>query len=194
LLPRRALALSSRATLAAVLETIARRRSARVLAGPLRREVGETIRAALLYADLRSFTALSSQASCGGDRGAGRLVRCIAGAVHAFGGEVLKFIGDGVRQSFGGRRSHIKPAMPRCAPSFGAEWRISMSSGGSRAAPWRSASHCIGEILWGNVGAADRLVHRDRPRRQSGDRLEGFAGLRASGPGVRRRRRRNRRR
>src|SRR5438132_693209 len=52
-------ALSARATLSAALEAyLGRRSAARVLAGPLRREVGETIRAVLLYADLRGFTAL----------------------------------------------------------------------------------------------------------------------------------------
>ena len=39
-----------------------RRTAARVQAGALRRGTGETIRAALLYADLRDFTALSEAA------------------------------------------------------------------------------------------------------------------------------------
>ena len=53
-------ALSARATLTAALEAyLGRRSAARVLAGSLRREVGETIRAVLLFADLRGFTALS---------------------------------------------------------------------------------------------------------------------------------------
>ena len=56
-------ALSARATLTAALEAyLGRRTAARVLAGPLRRDVGETIRAALLDEDLRSFTALSEAA------------------------------------------------------------------------------------------------------------------------------------
>jgi len=72
-----------------------------VLAGPLRRDIGETIQAALLYADLRGFTALSesnppaaviSALDAWFDR--------IAGPVHAFGGEVLKFIGDGMLAIF----------------------------------------------------------------------------------------------
>ena len=51
-------ALTARATLTAALEAyLGRRTAARVLAGPLRRGVGETIRAALLCADLRGFTA-----------------------------------------------------------------------------------------------------------------------------------------
>src|SRR5712671_3308249 len=53
-------ALAARATLTATLEAYLGRRSAtRVLAGPLRRGIGETIEAALLCADLRGFTALS---------------------------------------------------------------------------------------------------------------------------------------
>src|SRR6516225_577806 len=52
--------LAARATLAAALEAyLGRRSAARVLSAPLRRDLGETIQAALLYADLRSFTALS---------------------------------------------------------------------------------------------------------------------------------------
>src|SRR5712672_158889 len=95
-------ALAARATLTAALEAyLGRRSAARVLAGPLRRDIGETIQAALLYADLRGFTALSEShppaaviAALDGwfDR--------IAGPVHAFGGEVLKFIGDGVLAIF----------------------------------------------------------------------------------------------
>jgi class 3 adenylate cyclase len=88
--------------MAALLEAyLGRRSAARVQAGALRRGTGETIRAALLYADLRDFTALSeaieptvmiAALDAWFDR--------VAGAVHAFGGEVLKFIGDGVLAMF----------------------------------------------------------------------------------------------
>src|ERR1700730_13482773 len=56
--------IATRATLTAALEAyLGRRSAARVLAGPLRRDIGETIQAALLYADLRAFTALSENHS-----------------------------------------------------------------------------------------------------------------------------------
>src|SRR5207245_5728284 len=94
--------LAARATLRATLDAYLGKRSAeRVLAAPLRRDLGETIQAALLYADLRNFTTLSethppvdviAALDAWFDR--------IAGAVHAFGGEVLKFIGDGVLAIF----------------------------------------------------------------------------------------------
>jgi class 3 adenylate cyclase len=52
--------LAASTALTALLEVyLGRRSAARVQAGALRRGSGETIRAALLYADLRSFTALS---------------------------------------------------------------------------------------------------------------------------------------
>ena len=95
-------ALAARATLTAALDAyLGRRSAARVLAGPLRRDIGETIQTALLYADLRGFTAMSeshppSAVIAALDAWFDR----IAGPVHAFGGEVLKFIGDGVLAIF----------------------------------------------------------------------------------------------
>lgn len=48
--------ITSRATLAALLEAyLGRRGAAQVLAGRSRREIGETIRAVLLFGDLRGF-------------------------------------------------------------------------------------------------------------------------------------------
>src|SRR5215468_4192197 len=95
-------ALAGRVALAALLEAyLGRRSAARVQGGALRRGTGETIHAALLCADLRDFTTLSEVTEPAAmiavldawfDR--------VAGAVHAFGGEVLKFIGDGVLAIF----------------------------------------------------------------------------------------------
>ncbi|HZE46505.1 MAG TPA: adenylate/guanylate cyclase domain-containing protein, partial [Xanthobacteraceae bacterium] len=95
-------ALTARATLTAALEAyLGRRSAARVLAGPLRRDIGETIQAALLYADLRGFTALSeSNPPAAVIAALDAWFDRIAGPVHAFGGEVLKFIGDGVLAIF----------------------------------------------------------------------------------------------
>jgi len=65
-------------------------------------DIGETIQAALLFADLRGFTPLSeSNPPAAVIAALGAWFDRIAGAVHAFGGEVLKFIGDGVMALFG---------------------------------------------------------------------------------------------
>jgi adenylate cyclase len=156
--------LAARAMLTAALEAyLGRRSAARVLAGPLRRDIGETIQAALLYADLRGFTALSesnppsaviSALNAWFDR--------IAGPVHAFGGEVLKFIGDGVLAIFpvvGGAPRGACDAALRAVSAA----RVGMAhldearrQQGLSPLPFGAALH-LGEMLWGNIGAADRL-------------------------------------
>jgi len=157
--------LAARATLTVALEAyLGRRSAARVLAAPLRRDiVGETIQAALLYADLRGFTALSesnppSVVIAALDAWFDR----IAGAVHAFGGEVLKFIGDGVLAIFpvvGGVPRGACDAALRAVSAA----RVGMAHldqerrrQGLSPLPFGAALH-LGEILWGNIGAADRL-------------------------------------
>ena len=157
-------ALLARATLTAALEAyLGRRSAARVLAGPLRRDVGETIRAALLYADLRNFTALSeSEPPAAVITALDAWFDCMAGAVHAFGGEVLKFIGDGMLAIFpvtGDTPADACNAALRAVTS--AEAGMAHLDGirreqGLPSLSFGAALH-LGEILWGNVGAADRL-------------------------------------
>jgi class 3 adenylate cyclase len=156
--------LTTRATLTATLEAyLGRRSAARVLSGPLRRGIGESIRAALIYADLRGFTALSethpapvviSALDAWFDRA--------AGAIHAFGGEVLKFIGDGVLAIF-----PVAGATPREACEAALRAASAARSGmahlnaerirqGLPPLAFGAALH-LGEVLWGNIGAANRL-------------------------------------
>ena len=157
-------ALAARATLAAALEAyLGRRSAARVLAGPLRRDIGETIQAALLYADLRGFTVLSesnppaaviSALDAWFDR--------IAGPVHAFGGEVLKFIGDGVLAIFpvvgGSPRGACDAALRAVAAARTGMAHLDEArrQQGLPLLRFGAALH-LGEMLWGNIGAADRL-------------------------------------
>jgi len=157
-------ALSARATLTATLEAyLGRRSAARVLAGPLRRDVGETIRAALLYADLRSFTALSESTPPASVIAAlDAWFDCMAGSVHAFGGEVLKFIGDGMLAIFpvsGDKPADACNAALRAVTSAQAGMAhldVARREQGLPSLSFGAALH-LGEILWGNVGAADRL-------------------------------------
>lgn len=156
--------LAARSTLATLLTTyLGRRSAAQVLAGRSRREPGETIRAALLYADLRSFTELSEATE-------GREVIValdawfdrIAGAVHAFGGEVLKFIGDGVLAIFPIGERDAAAACDAALRAVAAARAGMDHLNGVRAtqdvAPlsFGTALH-LGEMLWGNIGTADRL-------------------------------------
>jgi adenylate cyclase len=156
-------ALAACATLTAALEAyLGRRSAARVLASPLRRNTGETIRAALLFADLRGFTVLSeshppAEVIAALDAWFDR----VAGAVHAFGGEVLKFIGDGLLAIFpvtASPRSACEAALQAVSAT-----RLGMAhldserrKQGQPPLPFGAALH-LGDILWGNIGAADRL-------------------------------------
>ena len=156
--------LSTRATLSALLEAyLGRRGAAQVLAGRSRRAIGETIRAALLFGDLRGFTELSESMA------AEEVVAAldawfdrVAGAVHAFGGEVLKFIGDGVLAIFPvGERSASAACdaalnAVRAAQAGMAHLDQARSRQGRPSLQFGLALH-LGEMLWGNVGTADRL-------------------------------------
>ena len=156
-------ALAARATLAAQLEAyLGRRSAARVQAGALRRGAGETIRAALLCADLRDFTALSEATEPAAVIAAlDAWFDRIAGAVHAFGGEVLKFIGDGVLAIFpvtGALAEACEAALRAvvAARAGMAHLDAVRQAQGLPPLPFGVALH-LGEILWGNIGAADRL-------------------------------------
>ena len=156
--------LAVRSTLTALLETYLGRRSAKqVLAGRLRRETGETIRAVLLYADLRGFTELSEATTPKAVVAAlDAWFDRIAGAVHAFDGEVLKFIGDGILAIFP-VGEHPPSAACDAALRAVAAARAGMAhldreraGQGLPPLPFGMALH-VGEMLWGNIGTADRL-------------------------------------
>ena len=155
--------LAARAALAALLEAyLGRRSAARVQAGALRRGAGETIRAALLYADLRDFTALSEAIAPPAVIAAlDAWFERIAGAVHAFGGEVLKFIGDGVLAIFpvtAAPAEACEAALRAVAAARAGMTHLDAvrRAQGLPALPFGASLH-LGEILWGNIGAADRL-------------------------------------
>ena len=157
-------ALAARAATTALLEAyLGRRSAARVLAGALHRGSGDTIRAVLLSADLRDFTALSEATEpvammAALDTWFDRL----AGAVHAFGGEVLKFIGDGLLAIFpiaDTPQAEVCDAALRAVAAAGAGMAhldTVRQAQGLPPLPFGAALH-LGEMLWGNIGAADRL-------------------------------------
>jgi class 3 adenylate cyclase len=157
-------ALTARATLNAALEAyLGRRSAARVMSGPLRRGIGETIEAALLFADLRGFTALSESSPPAAVISAlDAWFDRIAGSVHAFGGEVLKFMGDGVLAIFpvagGSPRNACDTALKSVAAARSGMAHLdgARRRDGLPPLPFGVALH-LGEMLWGNIGAADRL-------------------------------------
>jgi len=135
----------------------------RVLDGEIRRGYGERLRVILMATDLRGFTALS-------DRLPGEELiellddyfEAVTQPVQARGGEVLKFIGDGVLAIFSlGNRSETDGA--RAALDAAQESLRQIDAlNQRRAASGRSALRIgiglhLGEVFFGNVGATDRL-------------------------------------
>jgi adenylate cyclase len=135
----------------------------RVLEGQIRRGYGERIRAVLMATDLRGFTALS-------DRLPGEELiellddyfEAVTQPVQSEGGEVLKFIGDGVLAIFAvGARSETEAtgaALDAAQASLQRLDVLNRNRTAARRAPLKvGIGMHLGEVFYGNVGATDRL-------------------------------------
>ena len=115
-----------------------------VLNGQIRRGDVRQLDAIVLLTDLRGFTALTASASEPELlRTLDRYFEAVADAVHAGGGEVLKFIGDGVLAVF--------PA--DAAGAAVAAARRSLADHGGKI----TAVLTSGPVSYGNIGARERL-------------------------------------
>jgi adenylate cyclase len=135
----------------------------RVHAGAVERGSVESIRAVLWFADIRSFTAIA-------DTTAGEEVieflddvfETLTASLRPCGGEVLKFLGDGMLAIFpfedATRGQTCRRALDAAAEAMGAVDRLNAArcEAGKPAAAVDLALH-VGEVLYGNVGAVDRL-------------------------------------
>jgi adenylate cyclase len=135
----------------------------RVLDGAIRRGSGDILEAALLFADLRGFTALTERV--GGLPVVDLLnayFEAIADPVAERGGEVLKFMGDGVLAIFPIGDAGAEAA---CGAALAAG-RDALDRAGALSAARVAAGEPVldldvalhmGEVVYGNVGAARRL-------------------------------------
>lgn len=141
---------------------VGRRAGERILAGQIRRGHTETMRAVIWLSDLRGFTALSDRLPPESVVDILNLYfDCQVPAILAYGGEVLKFMGDGLLAVF--------PVTGDAAAVCGG---VLAAARDARAAVaqlrWRGpdpveehfrfglALH-VGEVLYGNIGGGDRL-------------------------------------
>jgi adenylate cyclase len=136
----------------------------RVLAGQVQRAEGEQIRAVIMITDMRGFTALS-------DRLPGEEViellddyfDAIVTPIEARKGETLKFMGDGVLAIFPAADddNFSEASMQALEAALEGLERLGTVNKARRAAD-RSEVRIgiglhLGEVIFGNVGAADRL-------------------------------------
>ena len=135
----------------------------RVHSGAVERGSVESIGAVLWYADIRGFTAIA-------DATTGQAVielldevfETLTASLRRRGGQVLKFMGDGMLAIFpladGASNATCRDALDAAAEAMHALERLNRarSGAGKPGAEVDLALH-IGEVLYGNVGAVDRL-------------------------------------
>ena len=163
-----------RPALAAVIETVVARRTARglfsiyhgshvgerVFDGNILRGHLEPLRAAIMATDLRGFTGISDRLP--GDEVIGALddyFEYVTAAVHAERGHVLKFIGDGVLAIFGAEGEGERDGAA-AASALAAARAINqrLAARDPAAVELRAGIGLhIGTVMYGNVGAPDRL-------------------------------------
>jgi adenylate cyclase len=141
----------------------------KVLSGSIQRGNGEAIRAVIWVSDLRGFTTLSDHLS-----GADMIVllnayfETLAGAVLAHGGEVLKFMGDGLLAVFPIGVENGAQAAARAALAAAQLAMRDLDALNDGALPqlagidgWHPLRTGIalheGEVFFGNIGAPERL-------------------------------------
>jgi adenylate cyclase len=136
----------------------------RVLAGQIRRGMGEALNAVLWSSDLRGFTERSDRLP--GERMIAildALFDAQANAINQHGGEILKFIGDGLLAMFpiadpGQAADAARRALEAALEAQAAVGRLSEHAAlaGEAALKIVVALHA-GSALYGNIGAANRL-------------------------------------
>ncbi len=159
----------------------------RVLAGAVQRGHVETISAVLLYGDLSGFTALGEALPT--ETVVAMLndyLTCMAEPVEARGGQVLKFMGDGMLSTFRIAPEHVTDngcsvCIDALDAAIEALQRIAALNEGRRDAglptmPLNIALH-RGEVLYGNVGSTNRLdFTMIGPAVNQASRIEGMCG------------------
>ena len=144
---------------------VGHRTGERILAGQIRRGHTDLLHAAIWLSDLRGFTAIS-------DRAPpiivvdllNRYFDCQVPAINVHGGEVLKFMGDGLLAIFpvadgGGDEAEVcrnALAAAREARDAVRELRYSLLGGPTETVNFGLALH-LGNVLYGNIGGSNRL-------------------------------------
>ena len=136
----------------------------RILAGEIRRGDGQTIEAVIWYCDLRGFTRASDRLSR--DTVIGLLndyFSAMGEAVTEAGGEILKFMGDGMLAMFpiassAERAQTVNRAVWAAAAAAEtiAALNVARTAASEPDVRFGLALH-LGEVMFGNIGASKRL-------------------------------------
>jgi adenylate cyclase len=131
-----------------------------VLAGAIKRGDRRRIEAAILFCDLRDFTSMSGRLSEAALFAAlDRYFEAVVEAVHHEGGDVLKFLGDGVLAIFPVEEAGSQAIACQAAVRAVERARVALMNGGASdgaALAFIAALH-IGGVAYGNIGSPERL-------------------------------------
>lgn len=134
-----------------------------ILAGNIRRGHGRTLRAVILMTDLQGFTEISNTLP------RDTLIEhlnlyfdAFGQPVQAEGGEILKFIGDAMLAVFlvdgDNAADRCRAALDAVRAGFDAIDQLNQERGGDALPPITcGAALHIGDVMYGNIGAAHRL-------------------------------------
>jgi adenylate cyclase len=134
---------------------------ARILAGQIRRGYTEEIHAAIWLSDMRGFTALADRLPPQALVDLlNRYFDCQVPAILAHGGEVLKFMGDGLLAIFPSAKNN-DAAVCAVALKAALEARANVAAleaaaAGDAGVRFGLALH-LGNVLYGNIGSGNRL-------------------------------------
>jgi adenylate cyclase len=149
----------------AVLDTyVGRLASGRILAGSISRGAGERIDAVIWFADLRGFTALSDLRPTSDVIAAlNQFFDALAAAIESHGGQILKFMGDGLLAIFpvedvAFRHYACRQALEAALDAHArvAALNIERAAAGVPILRFNIALH-VGVVVYGNIGSATRL-------------------------------------
>jgi adenylate cyclase len=125
----------------------------RIGKGAFRRGQTTEIEAAVMVTDLRDFTGLSERLAPDALLDSlGAYFEIVVDAVRAEGGDVLKFIGDGVLSVFPAEKGYRRDACLRATRSI----VRALADEAISDKPFVAALH-VGPVVYGNIGSLDRL-------------------------------------
>ena len=170
---------SKRVSLAVAEAYLGPRTGRRVLQGRITRGDIETIDAAILLSDIRDWTGLNNRVSAETALAlANSYFEVIAEAVESHGGEILKFIGDGVLAVFptGDGSSGGADACNRALAAARQALRIAEEAAPPLDLSFGMGIH-FGEVLYGNIGSKSRIDFTVMgPAVNLAARIEGLCG------------------
>jgi adenylate cyclase len=133
-----------------------------IFQGKVKRGAVDRIDAAILMADLRGFTALSNA------RGLAYVIEtldawfeCVAAAIASHGGEILKFMGDGLLAIFPAEADSADACRRAADAALDAFLGVELLNAGRAEAGDEAVAFVVGlhvgEVAYGNIGGRRRL-------------------------------------